>query len=213
MLRTSQTASPAANSNPVRRSQRMYEPARRVLYALALTAASICVSAAPTFALAQDFSEQTDLRVPSNEPRYAAIVVDATSGQILYQKRADSPRYPASITKIMTLYLAFEALSTGKLHESDLITVSPLAASQPPTKLGLRPGDTITVSDAMHAMAVHSANDMAMALAERIGGTDTRFAAMMTLKAHELGMLNSHFVNANGLPDSRHITTAHDLAI
>jgi len=197
----------------------MYEPARRLLYALAAVAASMCVSAVPVLASAQDTTESdlpattTDLRVPSSEPRYAAIVIDATSGDILYQKRADSPRYPASITKIMTLYLAFEALSTGKLHESDLVTVSPLAASQPPTKLGLRPGDTITVSDAMHAMAVHSANDMAMALAEKIGGTESRFAAMMTLKAHELGMNNSHFVNPNGLPDSRHISSAHDIAI
>src|ERR1700685_3594680 len=161
MVMTSPTARLAASSNPFRRSPRMYEPARRLLYVLASAAASMCVSVVPVLASAQDTTESelpstsTDLRVPSSEPRYAAIVIDATSGDILYQKRADSPRYPASITKIMTLYLTFEALSTGKLHESDLVTVSPLAASQPPTKLGLRPGDTITVSDAMHAMAVH----------------------------------------------------------
>src|SRR5579862_6488064 len=163
----------------------MYEPARRLLYALALGAASMCVSAVPTISSAQEYS---DLRVPSWEPRYSAIVEDATTGEVLYQERADSPRYPASITKLMTFYLAFEALSTGKLHENDYITVSPLAAAQPPTKLGLRAGDTISVEDALHAMAVHSANDMAVAVAERIGGSESRFAAMMTMKAHELGM-------------------------
>src|SRR5579883_1767290 len=99
----------------------MYEPARRLLYAMAVAAASMCVSAAPTISSAQGYSE---LRVPTWEPRYAAIVEDATTGDVLYQLRADSPRYPASITKLMTFYLAFEALSTGRLHESDLITVS-----------------------------------------------------------------------------------------
>jgi D-alanyl-D-alanine carboxypeptidase (penicillin-binding protein 5/6) len=197
----------------------MLAPARRVSYVMAAMAASICVAATPT--IAQDdeaaplagYSPSTYLRVPSDEPRYAAIVMDAASGEILYQKRADSPRYPASITKIMTMYLAFEALATGRLHETDLITVSPLAAAQAPTKLGLRPGETIDVEDAMHAIAVKSANDMAVALAEKIGGTESRFAAMMTMKAQELGMTHSHFVNANGLPDSRQITSAHDIAV
>ena len=200
----------------------MSEPARRLSYVMAALATAICVSATPT--VAQDeyaapgystatYSPSTDLRVPADEPRYAAIVMDAASGEILYQKRADSPRYPASITKIMTMYLAFEALSTGRLRETDMITVSPLAASQAPTKLGLRPGESIAVQDAMHAIAVKSANDMAVALAERIGGTESRFAAMMTMKAQELGMTHSHFVNANGLPDSRQITSARDIAI
>ena len=200
----------------------MSEPARRVSYVMAALATAICVSATPT--IAQDeyaapslstatYSPSTDLRVPSDEPKYAAIVMDAATGEILYQKRAESPRYPASITKIMTMYLAFEALSTGRLRETDMITVSPLAASQAPTKLGLRPGDTISVQDAMHAIAVKSANDMAVALSERIGGSESRFAAMMTMKAQELGMTHSHFVNANGLPDSRQITSAHDIAV
>jgi D-alanyl-D-alanine carboxypeptidase len=205
----------------------MLEPARRLSCAMAALIASVCVTATPT--IAQDeyaspgyptgtytpgaYSPSTDLRVPSSEPKYAAIVMDAATGEILYQKRADSPRYPASITKIMTLYLAFEALSTGRLRESDMITVSSLAASQAPTKLGLRPGDSIDVEDAMHAIAVKSANDMAVALSERIGGSESRFAAMMTMKAQELGMTHTHFVNANGLPDSRQITSAHDIAI
>jgi D-alanyl-D-alanine carboxypeptidase (penicillin-binding protein 5/6) len=191
----------------------MLEPARRVSYLLAAAVAGVmCVAA--TTAQAQDptLSPAVDYRVPVSEPRYAAIVIDAASGDILYQERADSPRYPASITKIMTLYLAFEALSTGRLHEDDLITVSPLAASQAPTKLGLRPGETITVEDAMHAIAVKSANDMAVALAEKIGGSEDRFAAMMTLKARELGMSHTRYVNANGLPDSRQVTTARDIA-
>ncbi|HUZ14521.1 MAG TPA: D-alanyl-D-alanine carboxypeptidase family protein [Caulobacteraceae bacterium] len=192
----------------------MPEPARRASYVLAALAASFCITAAPTFTAAQSPQLQSaELRVPRDEPRYAAIVVDATTGETLYQVRADSPRYPASLTKLMTLYLAFDALSTGRLKESDLITVSPYAAAMPPTKLGLRAGATITVANAMHAMAVHSANDMAVALAEKLGGTTTRFAAMMTLKARELGMTHTRFVNPNGLPDSRHVSSAHDIAI
>ena len=194
----------------------MNEPARRASYVLAALASSICVVATPT--IAQDYAapplSTADLRVPNYEPRYAAIVMDATSGEILYQMRADSPRYPASITKIMTLYLTFEALATGKLHESDMVAVSSRAAAQSPTKLGLRAGDEIDVDDAMHAIAVISANDMAVAMAEKIGGgSEERFAAMMTMKAQELGMTHTRFVNANGLPDSRQITSAHDIAI
>ncbi len=187
----------------------MLEPARRVSLKIAAQAAAILVCAAPVIAQAQP----GELRVSRDEPRYAAMVMDATTGEVLYQVRADSPRYPASITKLMTFYLTFEALATGRLKEGELITVSPHAAAQPPTKLGLRPGETITVENAMHAMAVHSANDMAVALAERVGGSDSRFAAMMTMKAHELGMRNSNFVNPNGLPDSRHISSAHDITI
>jgi D-alanyl-D-alanine carboxypeptidase (penicillin-binding protein 5/6) len=128
--------------------------------------------------------------------------------------RADSPRYPASITKIMTLYLTFEALATGRLHESDMVPISSRAAAQSPTKLGLRAGDAIDVEDAMHAIAVISANDIAVAMSEKLGsGSEERFAAMMTMKAQELGMTHTHFVNANGLPDSRQITSAHDIAI
>ncbi len=147
------------------------------------------------------------------EPKFTAIVMDARTGEILYNERADSVRYPASVTKVMTLYLTFEALASGRLHLNDMITVSPLAASQPATKLGLRAGETISVEEAMNAMAVHSANDMAVAMSERIGGTEARFADMMTLKAQQLGMLNTRYVNANGLPDSRQVTSGHDLAI
>ena len=145
--------------------------------------------------------------------RYAAIVVDAGTGEVLFARHADSRRYPASLTKMMTLYLVFEALEKGTANLDDVITVSPLAASQPPSKLGLAAGQTIRLDDAMRATAVRSANDMAMALAERIGGSQARFASMMTLKAEELGMTQTRYVNPNGLPDSRQLTSARDLAI
>lgn len=145
--------------------------------------------------------------------RYAAIVVDAGSGEVLFARHADSRRYPASVTKIMTLYLVFEALERGTVTVDDVITVSPLAASQPPSKLGLAAGQTIRLDDAMRATAVRSANDMAMVLAERIGGSQARFASMMTLKAEELGMTQTRYANPNGLPDSRQLTSARDLAI
>lgn len=178
----------------------------RIAAALALGAA---LGALPTLASAQ----LAYIQVPRYEPKNTAIVMDAKTGEILYAERADSPRYPASVTKVMTFYLAFEALASGKLHLNDLVAISPLAAAQPPTKLGLRPGETITVENALHAMAVHSANDMAVAISERIGGTESHFAEMMTLKAQQLGMANTRYVNANGLPDSRQVSSAHDIAI
>ena len=176
---------------------------------LALFAAGMGILAAPLMARAQP----SDFRVLTSEPKSTAIVMDAGTGEVLYSQRADSVRYPASVTKVMTFYLAFEALAAGRLHLDDLIVVSPLAAAQPATKLGLRAGETITVRDAMYAMAVHSANDMAVAMSEKIGGSESRFAAMMTLKAEQLGMTNTRYVNANGLPDNRQVTSAHDIAI
>jgi D-alanyl-D-alanine carboxypeptidase (penicillin-binding protein 5/6) len=149
----------------------------------------------------------------SDNARYAAIVVDAESGEVLFARHADSRRYPASITKVMTLYLTFEALSEGKVRLDDVLTVSPGAASQPPSKLGLAAGQTITLDNAMRATAVRSANDMAVAIAEHVGGSEARFAARMTLKAQELGMTQTRYVNPNGLPDARQLTSARDLAI
>ncbi len=184
----------------------MFELSRR--FAVVLSAlATLAVVGAPCSAPAQGYYRS------AAEPKFTAIVMDARSGEILYNERADSLRYPASVTKVMTLYLTFEALASGRLHLNDTITVSPLAASQPATKLGLRAGETISVEEAMNAMAVHSANDMAVAISERIGGTESRFAEMMTLKAQQLGMTNTRYVNANGLPDNRQITSARDLAI
>ena len=185
----------------------MKELARRLFTALGIAAALVTGTAAPTLAQAQV------LRVDTSEPRYAAIVMDANTGEILYQMRADSPRYPASISKVMTMYLTFEALAEGRLRLTDQLVVSPHAAAMQPTKLGLRPGQTISVDNAMRAIATKSANDMAVALAERLGGTESNFAKLMTVRARELGMNNTQFVNASGLPDTRQISTAHDLAI
>jgi D-alanyl-D-alanine carboxypeptidase len=149
----------------------------------------------------------------SDNARYAAIVVDAESGEVLFSRYADSRRFPASITKVMTLYLTFEALSEGKVKLDDVLTVSAHAAGQPPSKLGLGAGQTISLDNAMRATAVRSANDMAVAIAEHVGGSESRFAARMTQKARELGMTQTQYVNANGLPDSRQITSARDLAV
>ncbi len=148
-----------------------------------------------------------------SQPRYAAIVVDAQSGEVLYSKRADAQRFPASISKIMTLYLTFEAIQTGRLSLEDRVTVSNHANSMIPSKSQLRPGESLSVDEAIRIVAVHSANDIAVALAERIGGSEDRFAALMTLRAHELGMNNTHFVNASGVPDERQLSTARDIAI
>ena len=145
--------------------------------------------------------------------RYAAIVVDAETGEVLFARHADARRFPASITKMMTLYVAFEAISKGEVKLTDVLTVSPRAAREPPSKLGLAAGQTITLDNAMRATAVRSANDMAMAIAEHVGGSNDRFAARMTQKAQELGMTQTRYYNPNGLPDSRQVTTARDLSI
>lgn len=145
--------------------------------------------------------------------RYAAIVIDAGSGEVLFSRHADSRRFPASVTKVMTLYLVFEALEKGSVSLDDVITVSPKAAAEPPSKLGLAAGQTIRLDDAMRATAVRSANDMAMVLAEHIGGSQAGFAAMMTRKAQDLGMTQTRYYNPNGLPDSRQVSSARDIAI
>lgn len=186
----------------------MFERARRLIVSLALAAAT---AVAPVAGTAQ--AQVPYLQLPASQPKYAAIVVDAKTGEVMYAKRADSPRYPASITKVMTLYLAFEALAAGRIRLDDPVVISPRAAAQAPTKLGLRPGETLTVEQAMQALAIKSANDIAVALAEKLGGSEARFAAMMTLRAEELGMQNTRFVNASGLPDSRQVSTARDIAI
>ena len=145
-------------------------------------------------------------------PKYAAFLVDSDSGEVLYARQADAPRFPASITKVLTLYLAFDALTKGRLAQDEAIPVSAHAASQAPSKLGLRPGETIRVRDAIGVIATKSANDIAVALAERIGGSEAEFAALMTSTARRLGMKSSTFVNATGLPDKRQLTTARDIA-
>ncbi|MET0273437.1 MAG: D-alanyl-D-alanine carboxypeptidase [Phenylobacterium sp.] len=187
----------------------MFQHARRLFVSLGLAAATLVATAAPPAQAQIPYSQMLSV----SQTKYAAIVVDAKSGEVLYAKRADSPRYPASITKVMTLYLTFEALAAGKLDLDDRVLISPRAAAQSPTKLGVPAGQTISVSEAMQAMAIKSANDVAVAMAEKLGGTESRFAALMTLRARELGMENTHFVNASGLPDSRQLTSARDIAI
>ena len=187
----------------------MIQHARRLWLSIALAlATTLSMAAAPAMAQVPYFQ-----LLSQTSSKYASIVVDARSGEVLYAKRADAPRYPASITKVMTLYLTFEALSAGKISLDDQVVFSPHAAAQAPTKLGIRPGDTITVAEAIQAMCTLSANDAAVAMAEKLGGTEQRFAALMTLRAQELGMQNTHFANANGLPDSRNLSTARDIAI
>ena len=143
----------------------------------------------------------------------SAIVVDANTGRTLYARDEHAPHYPASLTKVMTLYLLFEQLEEGHLRLDSDIPISIHAARQKPTKLGLYPGDTISVEDAIKAIVTRSANDVAVAIAEAIAGDEERFAQLMTAKAHALGMGDTQFANASGLPNDDQTTTAHDLAI
>ncbi len=147
------------------------------------------------------------------DPAFAAIVVDANSGRTLYGVNENELRHPASITKVMTLYLLFEQLDKGALTLQSPIPVSERAAAQEPSKLGLEPGQTISVEDAIKAIVTRSANDVAVAIAEKIGGDESAFAAMMTRKAHALGMSRTLYRNASGLPDDQQVTTARDLTI
>lgn len=146
------------------------------------------------------------------ERGYSALVLDAASGAELYSDQADAPRYPASLTKMMTLYLLFEAVGSGRYSLSSPLTVSAHAASQAPAKLGLKPGETITVENAARALAVKSANDVAVTIAENLGGSEEAFARQMTAKARALGLTRTRFVNATGLPDPAQVTTARDMA-
>lgn len=144
--------------------------------------------------------------------KYASIVVDMDSARVLHERNADDPRYPASLTKVMTLYMVFDALEQGRLKTTDRLPVSRAAAKQQPSKLGLRSGSTIRVEDAIRALVTKSANDVAVVFAEALGGTEKKFAVMMTDRARELGLDNTVFMNASGLPDTRQISTARDLA-
>ncbi len=149
---------------------------------------------------------------PAWADKYASIVVDLETGQVMHDRSADEPRHPASLTKVMTLYLVFDAIESGKLKLSERIPVSKAASRAQPSKLGLKSGTTIKVEDAIRALVTKSANDVAIVLAEKLGGTETKFVARMNAKAKELGMLNTTFRNASGLPDKKQITTARDMA-
>lgn len=143
----------------------------------------------------------------------AAIVVDMNSGTILHAQSADTPRHPASLTKMMTLYVLFGYLRAGNLKMESDLTVTPFATSQAPTKLGLKPGATIKVSDAVKALVTQSANDAAVVIAENLAGTEENFARLMTDTGRQIGMKNTVFRNASGLPNDEQITTARDMAI
>ncbi len=152
------------------------------------------------------------------QDRYAAIVMDARTNEVLLEDQADEARFPASLTKMMTLYMLFEALERGELTMDTRMTASRNAARQPPSRLGLgctrrRGCDSITVEQAIRALVVQSANDVAVLVAERLGGSEARFAANMTSRARELGLTDTRFANASGLPDARHRTNARDMAI
>lgn len=142
----------------------------------------------------------------------AAIVIDANTGATLHESAADGRRFPASLTKMMTIYLVFEQLRQRRLSLDTPIRFSHRAASQQPSKLGLAPGETITVRDAISALITKSANDVATAVAEHIAGSEAAFARRMTAKARELGMARTVFRNASGLPDRLQVTTARDMA-
>lgn len=144
---------------------------------------------------------------------FSAIVVDANSGRTLYSRSEHKLRHPASVTKVMTLYLLFEQLEKGRLRLDSPLMISQHAAAQAPSKLGLRPGQTISVENAIKAVVTKSANDIACAIAENVAGDEHSFAQMMTHKAHALGMRNTNYENASGLPDPDQVTTAYDLAV
>ncbi len=142
----------------------------------------------------------------------AAFVIDANTGKVLYESKADAHRHPASLTKMMTLYMLFDAMKAGKVKLSTRIPMSAFAAGKPPSKLGIKPGQSITVETAIHALVIKSANDVAAAVGEHLGGSEAKFAAMMTRKARQLGMSRTTFRNASGLPDDAQVSTARDLS-
>ena len=152
-------------------------------------------------------------RAQIGSDRYSSIVVDAATGNVLEAANPDALRHPASLAKLMTLYLVFEALRDRRITGDEMVPVSPHAASMEPSKLGLVPGTRLTVQEAIYGLVTKSANDAAAALGELLGGSEDRFAQMMTLRARALGMNHTTFTNASGLPDPDEWTTARDLAI
>ena len=147
------------------------------------------------------------------DDRYAAFVMDAQTNEVLHDDKAEEARFPASLTKMMTLYMLFEAIDRNEVSLTDRMTTSRFASLQAPSKLGLKRGDQISVDTAIKALVTKSANDVAVVVAEHLGGTESRFAARMTARARELGMTSTRFVNASGLPDLQQRTSAKDMAM
>ncbi len=179
----------------------------RIAFVLALLALPLALSAPA------DAAKPRSKPAPTQPDKDAALVVDATSGRVLYERNADAIRYPASLTKMMTLYLLFDALQKGTISLDSKIIASAHAVAQQPTKLDLSVGEALPVETAIKAIVVRSANDVAVVIAEALGGTEAGFAQMMTDKAHQLGMMHTNFHNASGLPDALQTTTASDLAL
>lgn len=146
------------------------------------------------------------------QAKYAALIVNADTGQVLYEVNANETRHPASLTKMMTLYLLFEAINKRQVTMDTLFPVSEKAADMPPTNIALTPGDRVGVKTAIESLVIRSANDVAMVVAEALGGSQSGFAAMMNEKARQLGMSGTHFENPSGLPDIEQVTTAYDMA-
>ncbi len=184
-------------------------PLRLLPLLLALLLAA-CASHAPSFDIPSLAAAEAHAQA---DARYAGYVVDVATGEVLYAEDANSPRHPASLTKMMTLYLLFEELRDGRLTMNSVLPVSAHAARQPPSRLGLKAGERISVHDAILAICVRSANDVAVVVAEAIGGSEDGFALRMNAKARALGLSATHFDNATGLPDRAQITTARDMAV
>jgi D-alanyl-D-alanine carboxypeptidase (penicillin-binding protein 5/6) len=157
-------------------------------------------------------STKKKYKIPIHRLTQASLVVDATTGKVLHQLNADKRLHPASLTKLMTCYIAFEAINRGKLTFNTQLPISKFAASRPRTKLGLKAGNTITVKEAVLSLIVKSANDSAVVLGEAIGKTESNFARIMTKRAKDLGMHNTNFVNASGWHHPEQKTTAKDMA-
>lgn len=173
---------------------------------------ALTITSTETEAAAPKKARLTKQKASAYQPKYSAIVLDAQSGAVLHEEAADGIRHPASLTKMMTLYMLFEAVKSGKLKPDASITVSEKASRQSPSKLNIQPGQTISVRTAILALVTKSANDVAVAVGEHLGGSEEAFARKMTLKAQALGMSKTTFQNASGLPNSRQVTTARDMA-
>jgi D-alanyl-D-alanine carboxypeptidase len=172
---------------------------------------AVLAAAAAVFATSTA-TEARPRRYGGYAPAYSAIVIDAKTGQTLHAESADAHRFPASVTKVMTLYLLFEQIEAGRFTLQSPLRVSAEAARQPPSKVGVRPGSTITVEEAIRALVTKSANDVAVVIAENISGDEESFGQLMTRRARAIGMSRTTFRNASGLPDAEQVTTARDLA-
>jgi len=187
--------------------------------AIAVLALAASLAAGPAFARARSrhhhwAGHRAALPAGLTDPsKDAALVIDGATGKVIYARNAYAERHPASLTKMMTLYLLFDALKRGDVNMSTPLPVSAHAAAQKPTKLHLQPGDSIPVNSAIEAIVVRSANDVAVTIAEALGGTESHFAEMMTARARQIGMKDTFYHNASGLPDNLQITTAADLAV